>query len=410
MFTRVTSCRICGNPELVPVLDLGVQALTGVFPRTRETPVTAGPLRLVKCVGAGRCGLLQLEHSYPLTEMYGENYGYRSGINPTMVEHLHGKVRRIVAMADLAPGDLVLDIGSNDGTTLAAYPHDLTLVGMDPTGVKFGGYYPKHVELIPDFFSARRLAERHPGRRAKVVTSFAMFYDLEQPLDFMREVREVLADDGVWVFEQSYMPAMLAVNAYDTVCHEHLEYYALAQIQWMTDRAGLRIVDVEINDVNGGSFSVTVTPGDGDLTPGPSARAALDDEAALRLDALATYRDFARRVEDSRAAIRTFLDEARAAGRTVAGLGASTKGNVILQYCGLSAADIPYIGEVNGDKYGAFTPGTMIPIVSEDELLARRPDHILVLPWHFWRYFESSPRFAGRDLVVPLPELRRLAT
>lgn len=405
MYTKIERCRICGNSELVPVLDLGEQMLTGVFPAERDADVTVGPLRLVKCIGGDEaCGLLQLEHSYDLGEMYGENYGYRSGLNASMVAHLGRKVERIASLVSLDPGDLVVDIGSNDSTTLRAYSQPgLTLVGIDPTGTKFRQYYPDHVELIPDFFSSALLEERFPGRKAKVVTSFSMFYDLPAPMEFMRQVAGVLADDGIWVFEQSYMPLMLETNSYDTVCHEHLEFYALRQIKWMTDRVGLRIVDVEFNDVNGGSFSVTVAKGDGPL-PEP-VRKILDDEDSAGLSTLAPYRAFEERVRRSRDELLAFVDGARAEGKTVAALGASTKGNVLLQYCGLGEDRIGAVGEVNPEKFGCFTPGTWIPIVPERELLGERPDYLIVLPWHFRRFFEQSPAFAGTRLVFPLPTL-----
>jgi len=190
MYSQVKKCRICGNPHLEQILDLGEQTLTGVFPKTRDQPITRGPLRLMKCVGHdGCCGLLQLAHSYDLGEMYGDNYGYRSGLNKSMVQHLHAKVDRIMTIADLSGQPLVLDIGSNDGTTLSAYPASAcTRVGMDPTAAKFRQYYPDDVVIIADFFSAEHFHEAFPARKARVVTSFSMFYDLERPLDFMFEV------------------------------------------------------------------------------------------------------------------------------------------------------------------------------------------------------------------------------
>ncbi|NKI95071.1 class I SAM-dependent methyltransferase [Rhizobacter sp. SG703] len=406
MINKISKCRVCGNTHLHLVLDLGGQMLTGVFPRSTDAKVTTGPLRLVKCVGGDEvCGLLQLEHSYDLAEMYGLNYGYRSGLNASMVKHLHEKVARIMRTVSLQAGDLVVDIGSNDSTTLQAYPKDLTLVGVDPTGVKFHTYYPAHVQLIPDFFSGRLVKERFPGRKARVVTSFSMFYDLEDPLQFMREVHEVLADDGIWVFEQSYMPTMLEMNSYDTACHEHLEYYALRQIQWMADKVGFRIVDVEFNDVNGGSFSVTVAKADGKVAPVAAVQQLLDAERERGLDTLAPYEQFAQRVAQLRTELRDFVLSARAAGKTVAVLGASTKGNVLLQYCGLDASLISQVGEVNAEKFGAFTPGTFIPIVPEPDLLAANPDYLLVLPWHFRAFFLGNGKYKGKTLVFPLPRL-----
>ena len=408
MIQAVQGCRICGNTRLEPVLDLGEQSLTGVFPRTPGQPVTRGPLRLVKCSGAGdaACGLLQLEHSYALDEMYGDNYGYRSGLNASMVRHLEAKVARILGLLRPGAGDIVLDIGSNDGTTLNAYPREgARFIGMDPTARKFRPYYRPDIEIVADFFSASHFAECFPGQRARVVTSFSMFYDLEAPLDFMRQIAEVLADDGVWVFEQSYMPTMLERNAYDTVCHEHLEYYALKQIAWMAQRCGLKIVDVEFNDVNGGSFSVTACHRAAPHAEYAGLATLLQGEQAAGLDTLEPYRAFAARSGRLRDELRALVASARADGRRVAALGASTKGNVVLQYCGFGPDDIVAIGEVNDYKFGRFAPGSLIPIVDEKTLLPDGADLYLILPWHFRDFLcQRYPELTGR-LLFPLPEI-----
>ena len=412
MYKKVDKCRICGNTELIEVLDLGAQALTGVFPRTKSQRITVGPLKLVKCFGGMEvCGLLQLQHTYDLTEMYGLNYGYRSGLNKSMVEHLHGKVRKILEHVDLGDDSLVIDIGSNDSTTLQAYPaRGCKLVGVDPTGVKFSSFYPPHIQLVPDFFSASKVREHIGGQKAAVITSFSMFYDLEDPLTFMQEVCDTLDDEGIWVFEQSYMPTMLAKTSYDTVCHEHLEYYGLKQIKWMADKVGLAIIDVEFNDVNGGSFSVTAAKrGSRRVRTEHAADAILATEANLGLDTLRPYREFAERVAQSRADLVEFIDSARASGKQVCALGASTKGNVLLQYCGITEDRVAFVGEVNETKFGCFTPGTLIPIVPEDELLATNPDYLIMLPWHFRAFFEKSQKLKRRNLVFPLPTLEVVA-
>jgi C-methyltransferase C-terminal domain/Putative zinc binding domain/Methyltransferase domain len=410
MYWKIDKCRICGNRELVEVLDLGIQVLTGVFPRTREEKLTAGPLKLVKCMGgAETCGLLQLQHSYDLGEMYGLNYGYRSGLNSSMVAHLQEKVRRILERATPAKDSLMIDIGSNDSTTLQAYPREYTLVGIDPTGVKFKDYYPPHIHLIPDFFSAARVRAEFGARRAAVITSFSMFYDLEDPIAFMREVAEVLDDEGIWVFEQSYLATMLERNSYDTVCHEHLEYYLLKQIIWMAERAGLRILDVELNDVNGGSFSIVAARKGSAHRESPSVASLLARELELGLDTLVPYREFEKRVQASRQDLVSFLERARTEGRKVCALGASTKGNVLLQYCGVTAEQISLVGEVNIEKFGCFTPGTLLPIVPQEQLLAQKPDLLLVLPWHFREFFLSNRKFAGTQLLFPLPTLEIVA-
>jgi len=409
MLKKIQNCRICGNSELIPVVDLGQQYLTGVFPkRNAENTLTKGPLRLVKCHGGEEvCGLLQLEHSYDLEEMYGENYGYRSGLNASMVRHLHEKVARIRTTAHLQPGDLVVDIGSNDGTTLRAYPDDLLLVGVDPTGEKFRRYYASHLNLIPDFFSSELLTQAFPGRKARVITSFSMFYDLENPVEFAREVASVLdPEEGIWVFEQSYMPLMLERNAYDTICHEHLEYYGVRQIVWLAEMAGLKIVDVELNDVNGGSFSVVAAHRASKLADsrGIVARMLASEEAA-GLSGLAPFRTFFNRAEESRRSLQEFVAKVHQEGKRLCGLGASTKGNVMLQYCGFNASHIEAIGDVNPDKFGALTPGTGIPIEDEAKVLASSPDYLLILPWHFRDFFLRSPALTGRRLVFPLPQL-----
>ncbi len=407
MYRALKQCRICGNGKLLEVLDLGVQALTGVFPATRAQGVTEGPLKLVKCTDAsGCCGLLQLAHSYDHDEMYGTNYGYRSGINQSMVNHLHGKIQKILGLADLSGNPVALDIGSNDGTTLRAYSTTrCDLVGIDPTADKFRRYYPDNVTVVPEFFSAATYMKAAQGRKARIVTSFSMFYDLEDPLAFMREVVEILENNGLWVFEQSYMPLMLERNSYDTVCHEHLEYYALAQVKWMSDRVGLRIVDVEFNETNGGSFSVAAAKTSSSYAEFPGLQKLLNRESNAGLDGPEPYRGFAARAAASREDLRAFFSRTKASGQRVAGLGASTKGNVLLQYCGLSGRELYAIGEVNEDKFGCFTPGSLIPIRPEQELFADEPDFFLVLPWHFREFFLRKYKPKKAALVFPLPKL-----
>jgi hypothetical protein len=414
MFDVITRCRMCANPDLVSILHLGDQHLTGVFPRSREQTPTRGPLELVKCHAPesdSACGLVQLRQSYNLEEMYGNDYGYRSALNQSMVRHLRAKVAGLRSRIALQRGDVVLDIGSNDGTTLSCYPADagLTLVGIDPTSEKFSDYYRPDILRIAEFFSAAAFHRACPGRRARIVTSIAMFYDLEAPLAFMREVAGILAQDGIWHFEQSYLPLMLSQNAYDTVCHEHREYYALRQIQWMADRAGLKIIDVETNDVNGGSFAVTVARKDSGMQANESAvDRLLQAEDADGLQNLSRYADFAQRVLAHRDQLLSLLASIRAEGKSVLGYGASTKGNVILQFCGITADTLPAIAEVNQDKVGAFTPGTLIPIIAEVEARARKPDYFLVLPWHFRKnLLEREAAFlqAGGKMIFPLPQI-----
>lgn len=408
MSTEIRACRLCGDAGLTGLLSLGEQRLTGVFPLDPRAPLSKGPLELVLC---GRCGLVQLRHSFEPGEMYGQNYGYRSGLNRSMVEHLGSKINGLLKRFPVGKGDFVLDIGSNDGTSLSFYPQNgATLCGMDPSAGKFRSYYREDVKLVVDFFSAQRFRDEYgPQAAPKIITSIAMFYDLEQPLEFVRQIKDILHPQGVWHFEQSYLPLMLEANSYDTICHEHLEYYGLKQILWMTERTGLEILNVEQNGVNGGSFAVTVAhKGSGLPRDEKAVHAMLDAEDALGTGAPELYDAFARSIEEHRQGLMALLRDLKAQGKTVLGYGASTKGNVILQYCGLTPELLPAIAEVNEAKFGAYTPGTCIPIVSEAQAKDMNPDYFLVFPWHFRDNIVAREREylkAGGKLIFPLPAI-----
>ena len=406
MVKRIDRCRVSGSTNLVSVLSLGAQALTGVFPPDAKTPVTDGPLELVWCPDSG---LVQLAHVYEPAEMYGDNYGYRSGLNGSMVRHLTNKIAHLERVADLKAGATVLDIGSNDATSLKAYKTpSLTRIGIDPTGAKFRQYYPDDIALVPDFFSAKNFNSASKDR-ASIVTSIAMFYDLEDPVQFAREIAQVLAPDGIWHFEQSYMPSMLRMTSYDTICHEHVEYYSLAVVKRILDAADLKVIDVQMNAVNGGSFAVTAAHK-------ASTRAAnstvvewlLAQEERMGLATPKPYRDFEDRVFRHREDLRRLLTALRDDGKKVLGLGASTKGNVVLQFCGIGPDLLPGIAEVNPDKFGHVTPGTHIPIISETEARAMKPDYFLVLPWHFKDGIvqrEAEFLAGGGKMIFPFPEI-----
>lgn len=404
---EISQCRVSGSSHLVSVLNLGEQYLTGVFPREKGQQVTKGPLELAWCPDSG---LLQLKHSYSLAEMYGDNYGYRSGLNASMVSHLAGKVRGLERRLKPAAGDWVLDIGSNDGTLLNSYATPgLRRIGMDPTAAKFRDYYQGDIVIVPDFFSATRFLDATGGARARVITSIAMFYDLEDPSSFVNDIARALAPDGVWHFEQSYMPTMLRTNAYDTVCHEHLEYYSLRVIRDLLERSGLRLVDVQMNSVNGGSVAVTACHRD---SPIPSASPIINwmlrQEEDWGLDTPKPYRQFEERVFKHRTDLQRLIHALLDDGKRILGYGASTKGNVLLQFCRFGPEHIPAIAEVNSEKFGAFTPGSMIPIVSEAEARAMQPDYFLVLPWHFKAGIVQREReylASGGKLIFPLPEI-----
>jgi C-methyltransferase C-terminal domain/Putative zinc binding domain/Methyltransferase domain len=406
-YRAISNCRISGSNHLISVLNLGHQSLTGVFPSSADDPVTIGPLELVWCPESG---LLQLRHSYEPSEMYGDNYGYRSGLNQSMVNHLTDKVAYLERLIPLSEGDVVVDIGSNDATTLKAYSSKgIRRIGIDPTGKKFAEYYPSDVKLVPDFFSAEAYfsVENEPAR---IVTSIAMFYDLETPLEFVGQIESILAEDGIWHFEQSYMPSMLRLNSYDTICHEHLEYYSLSVVKTILEQSGLRLVDVVMNAVNGGSFAVTAAKAANKSIRTNQAVIdwLLEQEDRMGLNTPRPYRDFEERVFRHRDDLTRLIRTLNADGKKVLGYGASTKGNVVLQFCGFTQQDIPAIAEVNPEKFGHVTPGTHIPIISEAEARAMQPDYFLVMPWHFKDGIlrrEKEYLAGGGKLIFPFPEI-----
>lgn len=406
-YKEINECRISGSQNLVTVLDLGVQALTGVFPKEMDAPITSGPLRLVWCPDSG---LLQLQHTYDLSEMYGDNYGYRSGLNRSMVAHLQQKVKHLQRLRPVSSGDIVVDIGSNDATLLKAYDcKGLKRVGIDPTGNKFREFYAEDIRLVPDFFSANAYRSEFPNAAAKIVTSISMFYDLEAPADFVKDIYEILDSDGIWHFEQSYMPTMFRMNAYDTVCHEHLEYYSLEVVKKLLEDCDMKIIDVQMNSINGGSFAVTASRKQSKLKSNDSViNWMLGQEDRMGLHTPRPFRQFEERVFEHRENLLRLIRDLNADGKKVMGYGASTKGNVLLQFCGLTKKYIPFIAEVNPDKFGAYTPGTNIPILSEAEVKAMKPDYLLVLPWHFRDSIiqrEAEYLASGGKLIFPMPEI-----
>src|ERR1700730_7714981 len=339
-FRGITGCRMCSGSEIELLLDLGNQYLTGVFPRDPHAQPTCGPLQLSRCL---TCGLVQLLPSFNPSELFGDHYGYRSSLNKSMVDHLRTKAMALDKLVSPQVGDVVLDIGSNDGTLLGCYPQrGQMFIGIDPCAARFGAYYRSDILAVPTFFSASAFRQALGTRKAKIVTSIAMFYDLEKPLDFVQQVADTLDEGGIWHLEQSYLPAMLEATAYDTICHEHLEYYSLRQIKWMSDQVGLKIVEVNRNDVNGGSFAVTLTKRD---APYPVDEASvarlLQLEVAIRIDTPEPLEAFRERVFQRREELQSMLAELRREGRQVLGYGASTKGNVLLQFCGITAKDLP---------------------------------------------------------------------
>jgi SAM-dependent methyltransferase len=401
-------CRLCGGRAFDRVIDLGELALTGRFPAPGDAPVPMAPLYVHKCRA---CHLVQLAHDFDRDALFRQGYGYRSGINRTMTEHLQGIADAAMARVALAPGDLVLDIGSNDATLLRHYPAGIQVLGIDPTSAQYAEYYPAGALRAAEFFSEAAYRSLAGPRQARIISSIAMLYDLPDLHAFTADIARCLAPDGLWVFEQSYLPLMLETNAYDTICHEHLLYFSLGALNRLLTPHGLRIFHAELNDSNGGSSRVFACHAAAGFEETEQLAELRATEAAMGLETIAPYVDFETRVTEVRAQIREYLEAAHRAGLVVHGYGASTKGNTTLQHCGIGPELMQAIADRNPIKDGLLTPGTGIPIITEAASRAARPDVYFVLPWHFKdEFIEREAAFLadGGRLVFPLPNFEEV--
>ena len=402
---KINSCRSCGSKKLKPAFDLGLQKLTGIFPKSKNDFVPSGSLALVFC---DHCTLLQLNNSFNPDTMYGQNYGYMSSLNSSMINHLKNKAKKISTLMNLKDDDVVVDIGSNDGTFLSFFPKKLKLIGVDPTIKKLANYYRKDIVKIPDFFSALEFKKKI-AKKVKVVTSISMFYDLENPIKFAEDIYEVLDQNGIWHLEQSYMPMMLKNNSYDTICHEHLEYYSLKSIKYIFDKVGFKIIDLEFNDINGGSFSLVVAKKNSKFKEVPKIIDwLLYKEDLYKYNQLTSFKLFFENVKKHKKIFRDLLLNLKDMKKKVIGYGASTKGNVILQFCNIDKKLLPYIAEVNEFKHGRYTPGSKIKIIPETDALKMNPDYFLVLPWHFKNFILNKEKkflSKGKKIIFPLPDI-----
>jgi SAM-dependent methyltransferase len=407
-----TTCRVCGSNSLTPVIDLGPQYLQGSFVKPgKEMPSTRKiNCSLVRCnpqVDENACGLLQMEHSVPSEILYAA-YWYRSGTNATMRNHLKEIVGSTSALLK-KENCTVLDIGCNDGTLLSYYPADWKKFGCDPSDV---AQEVKIATVVQDIFPSAELFKVMGDNKMDVITSIAMFYDLENPVDFVKNIKKYLSSEGIWVFEMSYMPKMLALDSYDTICHEHLEFYSLAVLEKIVGMAGMKIFRIAFNDINGGSIRCYATHNESGLYYNKVDHKLMNDirqqEFDLELDTDKPYVAFQYRIEKVKHDLHDLLVKLKKEGKKVHVYGASTKGNTILQWCEINSMLVEYAAERNPDKYGAFTLGTNIPIISEAESRAMNPDYYLVLPWHFKEEFIEREKEAlekGTGFIFPIPTI-----
>ncbi len=410
--TPRTTCRISGEP-LVELFTLGELHMSGFI--DQDASPHTDPVEL-KMMLAPESGLVQLAHTADFDEMYRE-YWYRSGTNATMRRELKDIAERAQHLTRIQNEDVWLDIGCNDGTLLSNVDPSITRIGFDPALNTFlEEESKKHADhIVVDYFNAPNFHERIQ-KKAKVVTSIAMFYDLEDPHAFVNDIDAVLDTDGLWIIQMSYLPLMLEQLAFDNICHEHLEYYSLESLIYLLDQHNFTVVDCELNDVNGGSFRIYIQKKDASPTSFGTApyrdvarmriNGILAHEASMDLKNPKTYHAFFEKIKNLKDETIAFIKKAKAEGKKVWGYGASTKGNTLLQWYGLTNEHIDGIAERSEMKYGKKTVGSNIPIYSEDHARNEKPDYMLVLPWHFIHEFrtrESDYLKGGGAFIVPCP-------
>ncbi len=412
--TEISECRLCGNRKLAPILSLGNLCVSDFIGSEKDACIKA-PLDLVLCdAKTGGCSLLQLKHTVESGLMY-RNYWYRSGMNRTMTLALADIANKAEELVKLKENDIVMDIGCNDGTLLRSYrASGITRFGFEPA-VNLVPYAEKETtKIINDFFNHSAFEKEFGKEKAKIVTSIAMFYDLDAPNQFVADVVKCLDENGIWIIEMQYLPSVLSQNAFDCVCHEHLEIYSLNSIENLLKNHGLEIFDAELNEINGGSFRIYIKHKNCNSIKyfGGAAKrleSLRNSEKKLGLDTKKPYKGFAKRVEKIKKQVVSFIKKETAKGKKVFVYGASTKGNTLLQYFGLDRKFIKAAAERNPDKWGKLTVGTLVPIISEEQARAEKPDYFLVLPWHFLAEFREREKpflQKGGKFIVPLPEFK----
>ena len=405
LYVPLSGCRICQSSQLESILNFGEIAFTGIFLQT-GSDVSVAPMVLGRCQ---ICGLVQLLHSYDSQALYGSSYGYESHLNGSMREHLKQKAEALQSRyLGSIDGAVIVDIASNDGYLLSCYSSSALFIGIDPLISNFENFYPEGAIKISNFFSAETYFH-NVKKKANLVTSLSVLYDLHDPIRFASDVSSVLEDEGIWHFEQSYLPSMVETLSYDTICHEHLTYLRFSDIQLILRETGFKILNVELNSINGGSIAVTAikTTRDIELTPYARHLERIESEGYKNNSAIL---EFAERVKQHRIQLNDLIEDYRASGYEIVGLGASTKGNVLLQFLGFSELKMRHVGEVNPKKYGKQTPGTGIPIVPEEFVLSETHNRslILVLPWHFRQVIieNCKDRLAdGAKLLFAMPQI-----
>ncbi|MDA7467823.1 class I SAM-dependent methyltransferase [Candidatus Pelagibacter ubique] len=404
---KIDKCRNCKSNKISKVLDLGSQALANKFPKKINERVVVTPLTISIC---NKCEFVQLLHNFNNIDMYNMGYGYESGINSTMKNHLSALTKKIQKLKELTNKNIVMDIASNDGTLLNSYKGNIIKIGCDPILNRFKKNYKNIDHKISNFFSYKVFSKLNLHKKVDVITASAVFYDIDNPNQFLKDIKKILDISGIFIMEQSNLACMLKSNSFDTICQEHLGYYSTKVIKNMLKKNGLKIFNHEYTTINGGSSRYYITHEENKKMKIniKNINKALKFEAEYKLGKIETYKKFEKKILKIKKLTMNKINKLLSLKKTIHGYGASTKGNVLLQYFNIDNNKIKYIADRNPFKYGKFTPSTKIKIISEKESRKKKPDFYFVLPWHFKKEIlirETKIRKKGTKFIFPLPKL-----
>ena len=404
-------CKNCSCKKFDRLFSLGNLAYSGKFPKKKSLKIPSDFITLVKCKN---CHLVQLDRKFNPKYLYNLDYGYRSGINKTMSLHLNSITKKLNSIVKLKKNDHILDIASNDGTLLNSYKNkDVIKVGVDPILSKFKKFYKKIDIKIDSFFSKKKILEKIPNCKFKIITACAVFYDIEKPNIFLNDVSKILdKKEGIFYLEFQDLLSIIQNKLFDTICHEHLEYYSLEVIIGMLKKNNLKLVDLSKNTINGGSLSLIISHLDSKYSiKNKKINVFLNNEKKFHLKKVSTYKMFYSDILKIKKKLKKIIGNILLKNKIIQGYGASTKGNILLQFFGIDNTQISYIADRNPDKVKLYTPGTKIQIISEKKSRLKRPDYYLVLPWHFKNEIllrEKNIRKKGTKFIFPLPKLQIL--
>jgi SAM-dependent methyltransferase len=402
---KIKKCRICKSKNLKELFSFGKLCFTGKFP-SKSQKIKKEPITLIICK---TCELVQLGHNFDLNYLYGPDYGYRTGINKTMLNHVKKVVINLSKKTKVKSNDFVLDIASNDGSLLKYYNKKINTFGIDPILEKYKNQYKNINYKIPDFFSAKKIMKT-TKKKFKIITALSVFYDSANPDKFIKDIKKLLANDGIFLLEFADLASIVKNKLFDTICHEHLEYYSSKVIFNLCSKNNLRVFDIKENDINGASKQYYICHQNSNHKSNHlKIKSILNSEKKLNLSKENTYKKFFKIINNSKNKLNRFIKKAIKRKKIIHGYGASTKGNVLLQYYGINNKMIDYIAERNKNKYNLYTPGSRIKIISETLSRSCKPDYYLVLPWHFKKEIlvrEKEIRKKGTKFIFPLPKLK----